>query len=445
MDDMAVNADELDITGTQKSLIITDTLLNGTVTDILIDESGCITAIGNDAKKRKSEAEFSIDGVHTLAIPGLINMHTHAAMTLLRGYADDMHLQDWLTQKIWPLEAHLVPEDIYWGTKLACLEMIRTGTIAFNDMYFHSEQAAQAVLESGIKAVLSHAIITFGDEEKMEREIAGTESLVSKIRSMNDPRIKASVAPHAPYTVPPKHLEWCAEYSREHDLMLHIHLSETEHEVHEIQEQYGISPGALLDKSGCLHEKTVAAHCCWLSQDECRLLGSRKVHVAYNPVSNMKLATNRAMPYQWLKEAGVNVGLATDGCSSNNCLDMLEEMKVAPLLQKFYWNQDTLLPVNEALHMATEAGASALGFGTGRIEVGAPADIVLLTTHHPSMVPMYNSLSNIVYASNGGMVTTVLCDGKVLMKDRKIPGEEEIILMAQKRTAALIARAADST
>ncbi len=440
---MAVNIDEQDVMREKRSLIIENTLLNGKIADILIDDSGCIAAIDDDAHKRKNEAEFIIDGSRTLAIPGLVNMHTHAAMTLLRGYADDMHLHEWLTEKIWPLEAHLVPDDIYWGTKLACLEMIRTGTIAFNDMYFYAEKAAQAVDEAGIKAVLSHAIITFGDEEKMEKEIAGTESIVSTIRAMNNPRITASVAPHAPYTVPPQHLEWCSEYSREHNLMLHIHLSETEHEVNEVKKQYNVSPGALLDATGCLHEKTVAAHCCWLDQEECQLLGSRGVHVAHNPVSNMKLATNRAMPYHWLLEAGVNVGLATDGCSSNNSLDMLEEMKTATLLQKFYWNQDTLLPVHEALHMATEAGAKALGFGTGKIEVGAPADIVLLSAHHPSMVPMYNPLSNVVYAANGGMVTTVLCNGKVLMKDRIIPGEDEIIQMAQERTAALLIRAAD--
>ncbi len=426
------------------TLYIKDTKIDGRPSAILIDDTGSIAALGEDAKQRKSEAEYVIDGSSTLAIPGLVNMHTHAAMTLLRGYADDMHLQEWLTEKIWPMEAHLLPKDIYWGTKLACLEMIRTGTIAFNDMYFYSDMAVQAVDEAGVKAVLSHAIITFGDEDKMEKEIKGTESLVSVVRSKNNSRIQASVAPHAPYTVPPKHLEWCAEYSREHDLMLHIHLSETEHEVLEVLEKYQKSPTQLLDETGCLHENTVLAHCCWLNKDECRLIGESGSHVAHNPVSNMKLATNRAMPYHWLKGAGVNVGLATDGCSSNNSLDMLEEMKAATLLQKFFWNQDTLLPADEALHMATAAGAKALRCGTGKIEKGAPADIVLISLNHPSMIPMHNPLSNIVYAANGGMVKTVLCNGRILMKDTIIPGEDNVLEMARKSVDGLLSRAAEN-
>lgn len=425
------------------SILITGTRIANTITDIFIDETGVIREIGEGVgKKRRSEADHQIVGNKTLAIPGLVNAHTHAAMTLLRGYADDMHLQQWLSEKIWPLEAHLTGEDVYWGTRLACLEMIRSGTVAFNDMYFYMEEAARAVDESGIRAVLSHGFITFGSPEKFEAEVKSTERLVSHVRKMNNPRILPAVGPHAPYTVPPEHLEWCGTYSREEQIMLHIHLSETEQEVLDCKKAHGVTPAALLDQCGCLTERTLAAHGCWLEDEDCRLLAERGSHVAHNPVSNMKLATGRAMPYPALRSAGVNVALATDGCSSNNNLDLIEEMKVAAIGQKFFWNQDTLLPAEEAFAMATSSGAKALGIPGGSISVGQPADIVLVSLNHPSMVPLHNPVSNLVYAASGSQVNTVLCNGRVLMHDRMIPGEEKILEGAADCASRLLNRAA---
>lgn len=424
------------------SLLITGTRMADKPVDIFIDDQGLIGDIGTGiAAQYRNEAEFVIAADRTLAIPGLVNAHTHAAMTLLRGYADDMHLQQWLSEKIWPLEAHLTGEDVYWGTKLACLEMIRSGTIAFNDMYFFMEEAARAVDESGIRAVLSHGLITFGSPEKFESEVKATEKLVSHIKGMNNPRILPAVGPHAPYTVPPEHLQWCGEYSREENIMLHIHLSETEQENTDCKKAHGMSPAALLDSCGCLSERTVAAHGCWLDDDDCRLLAERGAHVAHNPVSNMKLATGRAMPYPALRQAGVNVALATDGCSSNNNLDLLEEMKVAAIGQKFFWNQDTLLPAGEAVAMATSCGARALGIAGGEITPGKPADIVLISLDHPAMVPLHNPVSNLVYAASGGLVQTVLCNGAVLMHDRVVPGEAEILAGAGKTASDLLTRA----
>ena len=223
--------------------------------------------------------------------------------------------------------------------------------------------------------------------------------------------------------------------------MLHIHLSETKQEVEDCKKEYGVSPAFLLDRSGCLSERTVAAHGCWLDDDECRLLGERGSHVAHNPVSNMKLATGRAMPYPILREAGVNVALATDGCSSNNNLDLFEEMKVAAIGQKFFWNQDTLLPADEALTMATSCGARALGIPGGVLGTSQPADIALVSLNHPSMVPLHNPTSNLVYAASGGLVKTVLCSGRVLMHDRVIPGEEEVLSRAARTASALLKRA----
>ncbi|WOF16463.1 amidohydrolase family protein [Methanoplanus sp. FWC-SCC4] len=438
---MSNEINETDIFSSNSSVLIRGTLLNGKRQDIFITEEGNIGEISESISgELKNEAEFIIDGSKTVASPGFVNTHTHAAMTLLRGYADDMHLQEWLSEKIWPLEAHLCGEDVYWGTKLACIEMIKSGTVAFNDMYFFMDEAAKAVDECGMKAVLSHGFIDFGSEEKRESEIKATEKLFSDVKKMNNQKIRAAVGPHAPYTVAPEGLSWCSEYAKENDSLLHIHLSETETEVKDCVNQHGMKPAKLLDKCGCLSENTVAAHCCWLDDEECALLGKRGVSVSHNPVSNMKLAVNRAMPYQQLIDAGANVTLGTDGCSSNNNLDILEEMKTAAILQKFFWNSDTLLPAHEAIKMTTESGAKALGFGTGKIETGAPADIVLLKTNISCMTPLYNPESNIVYACGSNAVDTVLCSGRVLMYDGNIPGEEEVYQKAAETAFNLVNR-----
>lgn len=425
-----------------RTKFIQNALLDGKKQDIYIDESGIIQSVGTDiGKDYRSQADCIIDASDMVAVPGLVNTHTHAAMSLLRGYADDMHLQEWLTEKIWPLEAHLTGEDVYWGTKLACLEMIRSGTTAFNDMYFFMQDAARAVDESGIRATFCHGFIDFDNPEKRESEIAATTDLVRQIKSLENSRLKAAVGPHSPYTVSREGLEWCAQYSETEDIMLHIHLSETEGEVEGCIEKHGMRPAAFLDSCGCLTERTLAAHCCWLDDDECKLLGSHNVSVSHNPSSNMKLAVKRALPYQALRDAGVNITLGTDGCSSNNNLDMFEEMKFAALLQKFFWNSDTLLPADEAHAMATTNGAKALGIPTGRIQEGCPADIVLIDAATPSMVPMHNCVSNIVYSCSGGAVDTVICDGRILMAEKFIPKEAEILEKAQEIASQLVARA----
>jgi 5-methylthioadenosine/S-adenosylhomocysteine deaminase len=422
-------------------LLIRDTIIGGRRIDVYIDGEGKIAEIGeNIGKKYHTESELTIEGEGCLALPGLVNTHTHAAMTLLRGYADDMVLQDWLTQKIWPLEAHLTGEDVYQGTKLACLEMIKSGTTAFNDMYFFMEDAARAVDEAGIRALLCYGFIDLGDTEKRERECKATEKLVSRIKSMKNPRIKAATGPHAIYTVSPEGLKWCAEYAKEQQTGIHIHLSETEKEVSDCISRFGKRPSALLDECGILTPKTIAAHCCWLDEEECSLMGRKQVNVSHNPSSNMKLATNRAMPYKWLSTAGANVCLGTDGCASNNNLDMFEEVKVAALLQKFYWNDPTVLPADQALIMATGSGAKALGFGPGTLEPGAPADIILVRTRISCNTPLHNSTSNLVYSCNGASVRTTICNGRVLMHDRIVPWEDDILKDATKAAMDLVRR-----
>ena len=427
-----------------QSILLAGVRLSGKTTDILVDAEGTIAAIGEDLRKGDGGgADFILDGSGRIAIPGLVNTHTHAAMTLFRGYADDMHLQAWLSEKIWPLEAHLTGEDVYWGTKLACLEMVRTGTVAFNDMYFFMEDAARAIAESGLKAQLAYGFIDLFDEAKREKEIRATEECVRTIRGLGNPKIIPAVGPHAPYTVSREGLMWLSEYSREEGLGIHVHLSETEQEVKDCIERNGMRPPAFLDSCGILSPATVAAHCCWLDEGECRLLAGRGVSVSHNPASNMKLATGRAMPYHWLRREGATVTLGTDGCASNNNLDLFEEMKIASLLQKFFWNSDVLLPAAEALAMATEAGARALGLGGGKIAVGESADIVLLDARSVCNTPLHHEVSNIVYSCSGAAVRSVLCGGRVLMCEGEIPGEEEIMEGARNAAASLLARAAD--
>ena len=421
--------------------LIRNVLAGGQRTDIFIGGDGTIAGVGNGTRREyENEAGFVIDGSHCIALPGLVNTHTHAAMTLLRGYADDMVLGDWLTQKIWPLEAHLTGDDVYWGTRLACLEMIRSGTTSFNDMYFFMEDAARAVDEAGIRALLCHGFIDLGDPVKREAECRATEDLVSSVKRMNNPRIKTAVGPHAVYTVSPDGLRWCADYAKENHIPVHIHLSETEKEVTDCIGQHGKRPPALLDECGILTPSTIAAHCCWLNEDDCGIVGKRKVSISHNPSSNMKLATNRAMPYALLEKSGANVCLGTDGCASNNNLDMFEEMKISALHQKFFWNDPTVLPAGEALRMATVNGARALGFGTGDLSPGSPADIILVSTDVACNTPLHNPDSNLVYSCNGGAVVTTICNGRVLMHGGCVLHEKEILEGASRAAESLVRR-----
>ena len=427
------------------SLLIENVRAGGRPVDIFIDGSGTIASMGEGiARVCRKDAERCIDGKGDLALPGMVNTHTHAAMTLLRGYADDMPLQEWLTEKIWPLEAHLTGDDVYWGTKLACLEMIRSGTVAFNDMYFFMEDAARAVDETGLCAVLSYGFIDLFSGEKRDAECRATERLVSALKGMQNPRIRAAVGPHAVYTVSAEGLSWLSGFAKEEGIGIHVHLSETEKEVKDAVSQWKKSPVQILDECGILTPRTVAAHCCWLERDECRLLASRGVHVSHNPASNMKLATGRAMPYPWLKEEGVSVTLGTDGCASNNNLDLFEEMKTAALLQKHAWNSQTLLPAGEALAMATSAGATALGFGRGVIAPGEPANLILVDSRAVCNTPMHHADSNLVYSCSGSAVKTTIVRGKILMRDRVVPGEDEILRGASQAAAALVKRARDN-
>jgi 5-methylthioadenosine/S-adenosylhomocysteine deaminase len=388
-------------------------------------------------------ADIHISGDGKAAIPSFINGHTHAAMTLLRGYADDMHLQDWLEKKIWVAEAHMTEEDIYCGAKLACLEMIKTGTTFFNDMYWFWKGTARAVLEMGIRSAISAVFIDFFDKKKAREQIEINMKLFEESGNFGD-RITFTLGPHAIYTVSEESLKWAADFARDNGLLIHFHLSETQKEVEDCIQKQGMLPVEYLEKIGFLGPNVIACHGVWLNPKEILLLKKHEVKVVHNPISNMKLAVGKAFPYEGLKAAGVTISLGTDGCSSNNNLDMLESMKFASLLQKYHHNDTTVLPALEAFHMATISGAKAFGLNCGEIKEGTLADIALIDLQRPELTPHFDLYSDLAYSGNGGCVDTLICDGKVLMANRKVENEETILDEARRCAFDLIRRASKS-
>lgn len=412
-------------------ILIKNVLLDKKETNIYIEDN-IIQEIG-----KKTEANHVIDGKNKAIIPGMVNTHTHAAMCLFRGYADDMKLDEWLQNKIWPLESKLRADDVYWGTKLACLEMIKTGTTTFNDMYFFMESAAKAVDEMGMRAVLSYGFIDLFNDEKREKEIKKTKETIRNIENMHNDRIKPALGPHAVYTVSEEGLRWVKNYADEKGLLVHFHLSETKKENIDFIKKHNKRPVKYLDEIGFLDKKLIAAHCIWLNDDDINLLEKHNVKISYNPTSNMKLASG-VMNYQKMKKLSLSLG--TDGCASNNNLDMFEEMKIGSLLQKSYFNDETIMPAKEIFGMATKNGAKAIGFNAGKIEEGKLADVLLIELERSELTPNHNLISNLVYSGNGSVVDTTICNGKILMENRKVKGEEEILEKGKKVAEDLINR-----
>lgn len=385
------------------------------------------------------QAGTIIDCRDKLAIPGFVNTHTHAAMTLFRSYADDMLLMDWLKHKIWPAEANLSGEDVYWGTMAAIAEMIKSGTTCFADMYFFMDEVARAVQESGIRAVLSRGMA--GVAPTGAQALVESEGFFKDWHKTADGRITVMLGPHAPYTCPPDYLKKVVELARKLGAQIHIHLSETAGEVEDCHKLYGKSPIALMNELGVLDCGVLAAHCVHLSREDIELIAQKKVRIAHNPGSNMKLASGIA-PVKELFEAGVCVGLGTDGAASNNNLDLLEETRLAALLHKVSTGDPTILPAATAVDMATKQGAEAVGLGgsIGRLETGYKADIVLIDMHRPHWYPRHDRLSLLTYAANSSDVHTVIIDGKIVLAAGRLMtiDEEKIMWEAQTRGMRLV-------
>lgn len=416
------------------SLLIKDVELDGGPTQIYI-EGDRIVEIG-----KKREADTVLEAKGKIALPGLVNLHTHASMTLFRGFGDDLNLQTWLETKIWPYEAKLTPEDIYWGAKLACLEMIKTGTTTFLDMYFHMDMVAKAVKEMGLRAFLSEGFIDLGLPSRAQEQFKAVDEANRKIEALKSPRITPALGPHAIYTVSEDSLLKFRDLADKKGYRIHTHLSETKREVDDCTSQHGMRPAQYLDKLGILAKDVIVAHGCWLDPSEIEILAHTGTKVAHCPTSNMKLATGQAMPYAAMKEAGIVMGLGTDGAASNNNLDLFEAMKFAALFQKFAHRDPTVLPAHEAWQLATLGGAQALGIDAGLIQEGRLADLLLVDLRRVELTPRHDDVSNWVYSAHGNIVDTVICDGQVLMKGRRVKGEAEILEKAAQAARELVSR-----
>lgn len=358
-----------------------------------------------------------IDGHDMLALPGFVNTHNHVAMTVFRSYADDMQLMDWLEKKIWPAEAKLTDEVIYAQSLLGIAEMIRCGTTAYADMYDHMDQEARAVEEAGIRACLCRGSIGIGPNAQAGLE--ENRQLFIDWNGKADGRITVMMGPHAPYTCPPEYLHKFVDQARELGAGIHIHLSETKGEVENIKKQYGKSPIALMDEIGVLDCGCLAAHCVWVDDDDLAIMKEKKVRVAHNPGSNLKLASGIA-PVPKMLEKGIVVGLGTDGASSNNNLDIVEEMRLATLIHKADTLDPLVIPAATAVDMLTENGAKCLGYtDTGKLEPGYKADITLVDRSGLHWYPKNDTLSLFAYSANSQDVDTVLVNGKVLLHNKE--------------------------
>lgn len=411
-----------------KTLLKSVGLSDRSVVDILIDGNKISRIV--PAGTVEMNAGKIIDCKDKTAIPGFINMHTHTGMTLMRGVCEDRHLKNWL-DVIWAIESNLNDDFIYWGTKLALLEMIKTGTTCFLDMYWRVPAAVRASEEMGIRAFHTYNFLDNFDQEKMEIQRKECEELYKLSRNWPS-RLKMGVSVHADYTVSDENIVWAKHFTKENGLVFTGHLSETAAENQEIINKLGISPAKHFKKLGVIDPHTVFAHGVWLTLDEVKMLGDCGATIVHNINSNLKLSSGYKFKYSELRNAGANVCLGTDGAASSNNLDMREAMKTMSMLQKAWREDPTALPLQELIDVATVNGAKALCINSGRIEEGALADIVLVNTHSEAFVPDFNFLGNFVFSANSSCVDTVIIDGKIVMEGRKVEGEDEILENAGK-------------
>jgi 5-methylthioadenosine/S-adenosylhomocysteine deaminase len=409
--------DILIINGSVLTMDPQDTLIENGAVAVSADR---IVEVGTeDVLSASYQAAKIIDARGGIIMPGLVNTHTHAAMTCFRGLADDLPLMTWLHDYIFPAEAKLTFDIVYQGTLLACSEMILSGTTTFCDMYLFEEAVAQAVKEAGMRAVVGEVIYDFPSPNygPVEDGLKYTEALIEKWR--DDPLITIAVEPHSAYVCSPDLLQKARAIADRNGVPIVIHLSETEREVVQIREKYGRTPVAHLAEIGFLCPNLIADHCVALTAEDTALLKNFDVKIAHNPESNMKLASGVA-PIPELLKQGITVGIGTDGCASNNNLDLFQEMDTAAKLHKVHTLDPTVMDARTVVSMATIDGARVLGMGAiiGSLEAGKKADIIIIDIRSPHLMPMYNIYSHLVYAVTGSDVVTSVVNGRVLMEDR---------------------------
>jgi 5-methylthioadenosine/S-adenosylhomocysteine deaminase len=364
-----------------------------------------------------------LDARGDVLVSGLVNGHTHAAMTLFRGFGSDLPLLEWLESKIWPAERLLTEDDVYWATRLACVEMIRSGTVRFWDMYWHPVAAGRAVVDSGLRATVGPPLFDGLDDARSADACSAVADALDALADLG-PRVTPALCPHAIYTASRTSLQWVAARSEATALPVHIHFLETEDEVAGCRDRYGAAPTEYLDRIGLLSPRTVLAHAVWTGDDDLELIADRGATVVTNPVSNLKLAVGRVFPYAGARAHGVHVGLGTDGASSNNGLDLFQDVKVLALVQKLAQGDPAAVPAAEAWAVATGALAPFLG-SPGTVAVGGPADFVLVRATAPELAPGH-VLENLVYAASGSVVRATVVDGRLLLRDGRVDGEDEV-------------------
>jgi len=406
---------------------------------IAINEGNIIAIDQPENIARQYSARKTITAKDSLIMPGFVNCHTHAAMTCFRGIADDLELMDWLNNYIFPAEAKNVNKYLaYWGSLLACAEMIKSGTTTFCDMYIFEDETARAAKAAGIRCLIGEVLFDFpSPNSKTPQEgLNYTRMLIEKWQ--NDPLISIIVEPHALYTCAPDLLAKAKKLADDYSVPLGIHLLENKSEKEQLQKKFGKDAVIFLKDIGYLNERFLALHCVCLTAEDIRLFANYGVKVSHNPASNMKLASGVA-PVPDMLKAGITVGLGTDGCASNNNLDMIKEMSTAAKLHKVARLDPTLMNAQTVVRMATIEGAGALGMDkiTGSLEVGKKADIIILGLNKPHLTPLYNEYSHLVYAASGADIDTVLINGKVVMENRSLLTIDEAEVMQRVREIAV--------
>lgn len=406
---------------------------NPVVYGYMLIEDDKITYIGEDRPHCDGEIEV-MDGTDLLFMPGLINTHGHAAMSLLRGLSDDVTLQVWLQQKIWPMEAKFTHREVHAGTALSILEMLKGGTTTFLDMYIHMDEVASLVEQSGIRAVLTRGVLGMCSEQEQLEKLAGAVSFARDWNHGANGRITTMLSPHSPYTCPPALIQKFVQASHDLNVPLHTHMSETATEVEQNIASYGVRPVLHLQNLGFFSRPALVAHGVHLNEAEIEILASHQVSVAHNPGSNLKLASGIAPVVQLLR-AGVNVSLGTDSAASNNNLDMFEEMNLAALIHKGVSGDPTAVPAIEALKMGTMYGAKALGLShVGSLSVGNKADFIALQLQQAHFTPRTDEVSHVVYSAGAQDVEHVWADGIQVVRHKQCltVDEEKVRYEAQQ-------------
>lgn len=411
------------------TILLRNITVDGNPRDILIS-NGLIRTIAPANSLSAAFADME-DCTGKVAVPGFINMHTHAGMALMRGICEDRLFHEWLST-IWDMEAKIDENYVYWATKVACIEMIKTGTTTFCDHYWFSPYAHKAAEEMGIRGIIPYVILDKSDPVEAERQKIQCQKMYEESRRWTGSG-SFCMAFHAVYSVSEEMVLWAADFARKHNLFLHFHLCETEKEIEDCKAAHnGMSPVEYLDSLGILDSNVIAAHTLWLSPHDIEILAARGVNCVHNINSNTKLSSGYKFPYNELRDAGANVCIGTDGCASSNNLDILEAMKTSALFQKAWRNNPESLPIKELMDMATVNAAKALKINTGVIREGAIADILLVDTDNSFFLSPASFEANFVYSAHSDCIDSVIADGHFVMRHRIIPGEKEIIHEARK-------------